>query len=227
MRLFDEYAPQINRLLTEQPEPELIGYVDTWCPVLHRVVPEGLQERIAAGDDAWFYVCTGPKAPHAGLFIDHNAIDLRVWTWMGWKWDIIGSLIWRANLWTSGGYPGEGLQDPWTDPMSYRVRGGGYWGNGDGRLIYPPRVDPNQPHEPIISGPIDSIRWEMLREGFEDYEYFVMLQDLVADRPNAEAEALLAVPEHVAASSSDFTRDPQPLLAHRRALARAIEQLSR
>ncbi len=223
MRLFDEYAPQINRLLTEQPEPDLFGFVDTWCPVLHRAEPEILQQRIAAGDDAWFYVCTGPKAPHAGLFIDHNAIDLRVWTWMAWKWNITGSLIWRANYWTSATAPDEGLQDPWADPMSYRARGGGHWGNGDGRLIYPPRVDPNEPHEPVISGPIDSIRWEMLREGFEDYEYFAMLSRLAEG--DEEAAALLTVGPEIVESSSEFTRDPQPLYERRAAIAEAIERL--
>ncbi|MGI5819911.1 MAG: glycoside hydrolase domain-containing protein [Armatimonadota bacterium] len=224
MRLLNEYAPRIKRLLTERVVPELVGHVDIWCPVLNQVVPEDLQERITAGDEAWNYVCTGPKAPHAGLFIDHNAIDLRVWTWMAWKWEIVGSLIWRANYWHSPGAPGEGLQDPWTDPMSYRADGG-QWGNGDGRLIYPPRVDPNEEGEPIISGPIDSIRWEMLRDGFEDYEYFALLSERVAANPNAEARALLEVPAQVAASSIEFSRDPQPLYAHRRALARAIERL--
>ena len=77
--------------------------------------------------------------------------------------------------------------------MSYRSGGGGYWGNGDGRFIYPPDVDPNTEHEPVVTGPIDSIRWEMLREGLEDREYFELLARLSAQSANANYRPLLTV----------------------------------
>ncbi len=105
--------------------------------------------------------------------------------------------------------------------------GGGYWGNGDGRFIYPPNVDPNSEHEPILCGPVDSLRWEMLREGLEDYEYFALLKRLLREKPDGEAAKLLTVPEDVMVSPRDFNRDPQAMYSHRRALAEAIERLAR
>jgi len=225
MRLLDEYAPDIRRMLTEQPEPDLVGFVDIWCPVLHNYAEEAARERQAAGDVMWWYVCTGPKAPFAGLFTDHNAVDLRIWQWMSWKYDVTGSLIWATNYWYSPQRTRETgeYQNPWDDPMSYRSGGGGWWGNGDGRFIYPPKVDPNSEHEPIVTGPVDSVRWEMLREGLEDYEYFATLSRLAGD--DAAAAALLRIEPEIIESPREFTRDPQPLYARRAAIAEAIERL--
>ena len=53
------------------------------------------------------------------------------------------------------------------------------WGNGDGRFIYPPLESFTDSSTPIIRGPIDSQRWEMLRDGIEDYEYFTILSELL------------------------------------------------
>lgn len=224
MRLLDEYAPDIRRMLTEQPEPGLVGFVDIWCPVLHNYVEEIARERQAAGEEIWWYVCTGPKAPWAGLFTDHNAIDLRIWQWMGWKYDVSGCLIWATNYWYSGERRRESgeYQNPWEDPMSYRSSGGGWWGNGDGRFVYPPNVDPNSEHEPIVTGPIDSIRWEMLREGLEDREYFELLARRDA---GGQYRDLLTIGPEIVESTREFTRDPLPLYARRTAMAEAIEML--
>ena len=77
------------------------------------------------------------------------------------------------------------IQNPWQDPMGY-VSGYGrpagsiaYWGNGDGRFLYPPNRDAGQDKREFIEGPVSSIRWEMLREGLEDYEYFWLLRDRI------------------------------------------------
>ncbi len=224
MRLLDEYAPDIRRMLTEQPEDALAGFVDIWCPVLHNYVEEAARARQALDEEIWWYVCTGPKAPWAGLFTDHNAVDLRIWQWMTWKYDVTGILVWTTNYWDSPERRAETgqWQNPWEDPMSYRSSGGGWWGNGDGRFVYPPNVDPNAEHEPILTGPIDSIRWEMLREGLEDYEYFALLAE--RDAAGRYGDLLTVGPELVT-STREFTRDPQPLYARRAAIAEALETL--
>ncbi len=229
MRLLDQWAPDLRRMLTEQPEPELYGFVDIWCPVLSAYDEERCRARQAAGEQIWWYVCCGPHSPYVGLFIDHNAIDLRVWQWLSHKYDISGALIWTTNWWYSPAKVREtgAYQNPWDDPMSYTSEGTGYWGNGDGRFLYPPAVDPNSEHEPIICGPVDSLRWEMLREGLEDFEYFALLKRLLAQRPDAEAASLLTIPQTILVDPKTFNRDPQPLYAHRRALAAAIERLTR
>jgi hypothetical protein len=109
------------------------------------------------------------------------------------------------------------------------------WGNGDGRFIYPPEAAANaNAAEPVVDGPVDSIRWEMLRDGVEDYEYFVILEKLLKekgprlspDRAGAIAQ-LLEVPASVTSDMTTFTKDPAPLEAHREAVAKAIEELGK
>ncbi|MCS7300530.1 MAG: DUF4091 domain-containing protein [Fimbriimonadales bacterium] len=234
-------APDLTVMLTEQPEPPLIGSVDLWCPLTAFVPLDSIRQRRAAGEEVWWYVCTGPRAPYATLFIDHPGTEMRVWLWQTRKYGVQGVLIWDTTWWHNQfAYP-DRLQNPWNDPMSYvwdaRFKPGTreFWGNGDGRLLYPPRRDPNASNEPIIADPIPSLRWECLRDGAEDYEYFALLERLIeqAERKQVDAallnqaRALLRVPDSVVKSMTEFTFDPRPLNEHRDKLAAMIVRLQR
>ncbi len=242
MDLLGRAAPGLTRMLTEQPEPALTGHVDLWCPVVSAVKPEAIRERKGHGERFWWYLCTGPKAPYIGLFIDRPATDLRVWAWLSRKWGVEGQLVWSSNYWTStAAFPPPDVQNPWQDPMayvsSYSYKPGqiGYWGNGDGRFLYPPNRDVKGDEEKYLCGPVDSVRWEMLREGVEDYDYFCLLDELIAQAEAAgkaaglieQARALAAVPDAVIADDQTYSKDPGPLYAHRRRVAGMIEQLRR
>ena len=238
-QLIHENAPKVRRMLTIQPTKELEGSVDVWCLIEPNLNFADTQARQKAGDTIWWYVCTGPKAPWPGLFIDHSAIDLRMWLWMTWKYHIQGVLIWTTNWWTSGAAFPKEPQNPWEDPMGY-VDGGGLqpgqiatWGNGDGRMLYPPNQDVNHNKEPFLEGPVNSIRWEMLCAGIQDYEYFKLLENGIAQAKRAgkspaliaQAEKLLVVPESITTDLTHFTKDPQLLLARRNQIAEMIEKL--
>ncbi|MBM3499053.1 MAG: DUF4091 domain-containing protein [Armatimonadetes bacterium] len=234
MALLDRCAPKLRRMLTEEPTPPLFGAVDLWCPLVPSMDPTICAERKAQGEDIWWYVCTGPKAPFPTLFIDHNAIEMRLWLWMTWKWDIDGVLIWATNYWHSPAAYYEGkLQNPWDDPMSYvsgyDYQAGqiGYWGNGDGRFVYPPNRRVGEDRAKYLEGPVNCLRWEMLRDGIEDYECFYLLRSLTekGGAQAQEAAKLLAIPEAIIPDATHFTRDPQPMLEHRRKVAEAIERL--
>ena len=240
-RKLKKYAPGIRRMLTEQIEDALIGGPNLWCPVTPRLKKEQVPERKALGEQFWWYVCTGPKAPYATLFIDHPGTELRVWLWQTWDYQVDGILVWASDYWTSPcAYP-DSLQNPYKDPMSWVS---GYdtpagvrspWGNGDGRFVYPPEAAADgKQNGPVMDDPVVSIRFEMLRDGIEDYEYFVMLKCLLAakganlpEAKRAEYEALLTVPENVTRTMTDFTKDPATYEAHRLKLAAAIAELSK
>ncbi len=240
MQRLKRHAPGIRRMLTEQPEPPLYGHVDLWCGLTPEWTREKAEERKRAGEEVWWYICTGPRAPYIGLFIEHPAVEMRLWGWQTWQYGIQGVLIWETTWWTSPTAFPDSLQNPWDDPMSY-VAGYGvpqgtkqFWGNGDGRFLYPPRRDPNKGHPPAIEPPSPSIRWENLRDGVEDYEYFTILkaqiERLRGTAPAkllAEAERLLQVPEQISRDLTHFTTDPRPLLEHRRKVARMIERLQK
>ena len=243
MRRLKQYAAGLRRMLTEQPgDNQLTGLVDIWCPISNGYDHQKAEERRAHGERFWWYVCTGPKAPYCTLFIDHPATELRVWHWQAWQRGIVGTLVWQSNYWTSSAAFPDQPQDPYQDPMGY-VSGYStpagekrFWGNGDGRFIYPPLVA-SQPgkagEQPVIAPPVSSIRWEMLREGVEDYECLYMLRSLLAEKRNDLPEArrqqyenLLKVPAAITTDMTTFTSTPEPIYAHRRAVAEAIEQLS-
>ena len=241
MERIRKYAPGIQRMLTEEPGEELAGAVDIWCPVTPNYNHPFAEKRRAHGERLWWYVCCGPKAPYCTLFIDHPATELRVWLWQTWQRKIAGILIWSTNWWTSGAAFPDRPQNPYEDPMGY-VDGYGtprgtkkYWGNGDGRFVYPPEaaaVPGKSGPGPVLQPPVASIRWEMLREGVEDYEYLYQLRDLLAKKRAAlpadevkQIESLLEVPAAITKDMTTFTTDPAPIYARRAAIAEAIERL--
>jgi hypothetical protein len=235
-------APGLRRLLTEQPEKALLGHVEIWCGLTPEWTREKVDARRAAGEEVWWYVCTGPKAPYVTLFIDHPGTEMRLWPWQSWQYGVQGLLVWETTYWNSpAAFPAPKLQDPWADPMGYvsgydfQAGHVGYWGNGDGRFVYPPRRADLHDTTPCLDGPVNSIRWENLRDGMEDYEYFWLLEQevkRVAARKQErdagrlqQARRLLEVPEDISKDLTHFTTDPRPLLAHRDRIAKMIETL--
>ena len=257
MEIIHGAAPKLKRLLTTHPAPELYGEVDLWCLPTYTLDPEVVKQRQAAGEEIWWYLCTGPKAPYFTLFLDHYGTEIRTWLWETWKYGLNGILVWETTYWTSeAAYPGGKVQNPWRDPMSWTS---GYgtpagqkqpWGNGDGRFLYPPNRDPemdktkhlvlrSEGASPLrrvaLEGPVPSIRWELLREGVEDFEYLWLLRAEVERLKQAgadpasyrEAEGLLEVPADICTDTSHFATTPEPIHRHRAKVAEAIEELRR
>jgi len=236
-------APKITRMLTVMKgvEEPLYGGPQIWCAISNRYEHDIAQTRREHGETFWWYICTGPKAPYCTLFIDHPGTELRAWLWQTWQRNIEGILVWQSNYWTSStAYP-DHPQNPYEDPMGWRV---GYgtprgekrpWGNGDGRFIYPPEAAAHaDPAEPVLAGPVDSQRWEMLRDGIEDYEYLSILKTLI-DKHAAQLTAqqrrryaaLLEVPANISSDMTHFTQDPAPIEAQRHRVAQAIMALKK
>jgi hypothetical protein len=235
-------APRLTRFITEhRPGPEIMDVSEIGCTIFDRVDPKAVADLAPKGREFWSYLCTGPKSPWVTLFIDHPAVNFRMWLWMTYKWGLKGILVWRADYWNSPTlFPPGLLQNPWADPMSYTVGYGvpfgqvNHWGNGDGRLLYPPNREPGKDRTKYLCGPVDSVRWEILREGIEDYEYFILLERAIKDakgKPKlnaaaAEAAKLLDFPPALFTSGKEYTKDPLDLLKHREKVAAAIEKLT-
>ena len=241
MKNIRKSAPRLTRFITEhRPGPDIMDVSEISCIVFHRVDPEIVAQLTEQGREFWSYLCTGPKGPWVTLFTDHPAVNLRIWLWMSFKYQLKGILVWSSNYWNSTTvFPRGILQNPWEDPMSYRVGYGtpygqvNHWGNGDGRFIYPPNRDPNHDKTKYLSGPINSIRWELLREGIEDYEYLWLLQNAVENaRPDQKALAkqgrkLLDISESLFKNGKQYSKDPKVLLDYRSKIARVLTGLIR
>lgn len=240
MERLKKYAPGLRRMLTEEPVEPLFGAVDLWCPLTPSYDPRIADLRRALGEQFWWYVCCGPKAPYCGLFLDHAATDLRVWLWQTWQRKISGILIWETTWWTSPIAFPDSIQNPYDDPMSYSCNAGmkpgekRHWGNGDGRFLYPPESAAGGSKTPVLDPPVSCIRWEMLRDGIEDVDYLHLLASAIQTNAAGageallkQARALLDVPPEITRSTTEFTFDASPIYERRAAVGTMIERLRR
>ena len=245
MNRIKRYAPEIPNMITEEPgadevEKENLGRIDIWCPVTPNYNHELAQPLKDKGARFWTYVCCWPHAPYCTEFTDHAAVELRTWLWQTWKYDNRGILVWQSNYWTSNAaFPDPNApQNPYLDPMCY-VNDSGlppgtkrFWGNGDGRFLYPPLSCQTPSSEPNFDDPVPSIRIEALREGIEDFEMLQILKSKLAEAKNLtpqqrqKYESLLEVPEEITSNWTTFNYSPDAIYQRRAAVAEAIEELT-
>lgn len=223
MTLLHENVPSLKRLLTlnaQFPVPMLYGSVDIWCPIFFLYSKRRAEMRKKKGEEIWWYVCTAPRAPWPNNFIDHQAINHRIRFWMLQKFQVDGDLYWSTTYWA---------QNPWKTSMSSSSDGYMY-GNGDGRLLYPPQKE--LPDKPVFDGPVTSIRFEMLREGLEDREYFWLLEQGIKrarekgnEKLAKKGEGALGMIDKLVTGLTDFEKDPQKLFEARNKMAETIEEM--
>jgi len=230
-------APHIERMLTEQVEDALASGPNLYCPMISTFQPARAAVRREEGDRSWWYVCTVPKEPYPGLFIDHPGVDMRVWLWMTWHYNLDGVLVWATNYWTSPGSFPDKPQNPYEDPMGWVSSKGpdirSPWGNGDGRFFYPPLAAADaSPPDPVIEPRVPAQRVAMLSDGIEDFEYLTMLARLIEESGETLSgaqretmEGLLQVPDTIFTSRVDYNFDPTPPEERRAKIARGIEFL--
>jgi hypothetical protein len=96
----------------------------------------------------------------------------------------------------------------------------GYLLNGEGSLFYPGDYTKKYTGQPNVDGPVSSIRFELLREGIEDYEYINMLKDS-GDRNYADS-----LVHSMVIDVSTFSRNREELYSTRRAMAQRLEKLT-
>jgi hypothetical protein len=233
-------APRLKGLLAAHPDGNLYQRLGLLSMPVAALDQEMVRRRRQDGEETWWHLCNSPRAPYLTGFVDHYGTAMRLWLWATWKYGLDGIVVWQANYWHSDAvYPGPRRQNPWDDPMSWgpedrsRVGARGAWGNGDGRFLYPPNRDPERNRARILDPAIPSIRWELLRDGIEDFEYLHLLRQEV-DRLMAsgvdpalwrDAETLLEVPDDVYADRTHFATEPGPIHQHRSKVAMAIERL--
>ncbi|RIH66911.1 DUF4091 domain-containing protein [Mariniphaga sediminis] len=240
MKTIHAAAPKLKRFITENnPGPEIMDVTDIGCPVLIQFNPEKSKKWMEQGREMWSYLMCWPKDPHVNLFIDADAINMRMWLWMSYRYNLTGILVWSANVWNAEGCSPPGiLQNIWEDPMTYKdsygapVGGGMEFGNGDGMFFYPPNRDPNNDKTKYLRGPVPSVRLEILREGIDDYDYMMMLEKYVESAsPNQKglvkkARQLLHFGDEVFTSDRVYTKNPEVLMNYRKQMGELLEKFS-
>ena len=133
----------------------LIGALNAWCPPVDYL-------GLPYGEFNPKRVSEGRARGEAFLWYNQSdncigapVVTHRALPWATWANRLDGYFVWSINYW--------GAQKiPWT--VRYEI--------GEANALYPGK-----------KGPVDSLRWEMTREGLEDYDYLVMLEKALA-KPN-------------------------------------------
>ncbi|MHB9029257.1 MAG: DUF4091 domain-containing protein [Candidatus Latescibacterota bacterium] len=209
-------APGLKCLVVEQTYtqdptwPDIDPAVDIWCPLFGFIDRGTTRQAIARGDEVWSYTALAQRAPRyhpqydkvKGLdcpdwHIDNPLTSYRVPAWINRQYGISGLLYWSVVT---------EVMDPWNNPAFSHF---GTHFNGGGYLMYP--------GIPCgIEGPASCIRLKALRDGMEDYEYFVILERL------AGPEEVVRIVNTVAPEWWNCTKDPKVISAARDRLAQEI-----
>lgn len=186
-RLVRQADPRIRTAVTYDPanRPRLAELVDhgrslvsIWVPycTLYREDVAAQQRR--RGADYWLYdvkdfaLISQSGSQNRGIF------------WDLWRRGAHGYLYYLSTWWGREA-------TPWDRPnfllpgVTYRYR------HGDGYFFYPPTRSAAPPAA-ILDQVVTSVRWELMREGVEDYEYLHKLETLVASAEKRSPAAAAA-----------------------------------
>ncbi|MEZ4442930.1 MAG: DUF4091 domain-containing protein [Polyangiaceae bacterium] len=199
-------APNLRIAVSEEPKPEIAEHpmanghsYDLWWANLSHFEADYAAQRQALGEQVWWYFLYGDRPPFFNpITIDHSGIESRITGWAAFKYRIRGLAYYSVTGWGN---------DPYDDP-----RPQGTDQNGDGFLLYPPEGDE------LVS----SIRWELLREGLEDYEYLILAAGMMPRTP-AEATTCDSTVDSAVSSPTSFTRDTSALKELRDQLGLMLE----
>jgi hypothetical protein len=225
--LVHEAAPGVPFLVTESPVPDnadwgpLTGHANNFAvhgKALNRPdVKAAIRQEQAKGGEVTWYISCDQVYPQPNYFIDAPPMDPLMVPWITWRYGMQGILYWEIKFWSQ-------TADPWQNPVTYLsgfLCSGGHILNGEGSLLYPGSRTERYTGQRNVDGPVSSIRFELLREGIEDYEYLSLLKSL-GDRQFADEAAKSMVVDVRA-----FSRNVEELFALREKMAARIVQLTK
>lgn len=225
--LVHKAAPGIPFLVTRSPvsdRPEwgtLTGFANNFSihgnDLNDPRVKKAIREEQAKGGEITWYISCDQVFPQPNYFIDAPAMDPVMVPWITWRYGMNGILYWEINFWSQ-------TPDPWIDPVTYLsgflCSEGGIL-NGEGSLIYPGSHTRRYTGQKNVPGPVSSVRFELLREGIEDYEYLWLLKSLGDVQFADDAVKSMVV------DVSAFSRNVAELFALRERIAQRIEALGK
>ncbi|MBN2411674.1 DUF4091 domain-containing protein [candidate division KSB1 bacterium] len=201
------YAPSLRRIDAIEMT-HAYDRLEVWVPKLNFLDTffDIYKEAQIRGNEIWYYtVGIYQGGAYPNRIVDGPLIDTRIMHWLNYRFGITGYLHWGYNRWTG---------DPYKEPGLHR---------GDGWQVYPKN-----------DGVINSIRWEQLRNGVQDYEYFWLFEEKIRGLVSKEGEAFkvfdpcqrgVELTTQVIPSMTDYSRDPQTLYRVKRQVIDEIMDL--
>ncbi len=148
------FAPELRRVDAIET-PHCLGALEVWVPKLDHLATwqSAYEQAQQQGNELWFYT--------VGIFqggsllnktVDVPLIETRLMHWLNYRYNLHGYLHWGFNAWT---------EDPIHAPGEHR---------GDGWHVYPTK-----------DGLLNSVRWEQMRNGLQDYECLWLLESKITE----------------------------------------------
>ena len=214
------YTDMIH-VVTVEPRASLLGVVDDWCPTWHNVTEKEIRERQELGDYFWWYGCVVPQYPYPTYHIPDRTLSSRLVMWMQKDYNVEGVLYWASALMskyddTQNKYVSR---DIWTDPFAFPNAA------GDGFLVYAGTENDGIINKNI---PVPTIRLESIRDGAEDYEYLLMVENKykqLIEKYNLDLDIIDIMKEFYTplyANIGNFETNPERLQQMREVLANEI-----
>ncbi len=214
-RLLKGIDPAITVSLTAtRPQPELTDVIKLWT--LHTDAWDRNLPLITAARGKGCQISVYNNGVN---YPENNPIGIRLWPWLLKKYDVDGSNSWWGTVCWRGV-----VEKPWTGGKTT-----------SGVLLYPPRDESEH-------GPIETVRWELFRQGLQDYEYLHLAErlaegleakgkvELAKVGRDAVQQALSLVerwPRVRPANDQPYTLDVTRVAAAKAALADAIEAMQK
>ncbi len=187
-------------------------YINVWCPqssAFHLSVEGGtwtprrflskygeFADRAKAfkekGEEMWWYVCTAPETPYANLFTWYQGVVIRNLVWQQYFNDVVGFLYYGVNV-------------HWDNISKYQFN----IYNGDGVLLFPGEFYGR-------TGPQASWRLYQLRDGFDDFDYLSMAEEILG------RDEVMKIVRKVTTGMFEYTEDYRVLDGCRDELADII-----
>ncbi len=148
---FHQLAPDLKQI--ESLETTMFGGVDIPGPKLDHLATwyDSFREAQRNGTEVCYYIVgIYQGSRYPNKTIDVPVMDSRIMPWLNYKYNLSGIKHWGWNSWTD---------DPYTEVGMHL---------GDGWHVYP-----------VEGGVLNSLRWEQMRNGIQDYEYFYMLGEKI------------------------------------------------
>ena len=212
-RYLKQAAPKFKLMVSEGPRTEIFDnanyvkdkQIDIWLPVLNQYDPviSHDREKNHNGEETWIYFLYGTRPPYFNpITLDHPGIESKFTGWFLWKYRIRGLAYYSLNDWDT---------NPWTDPMNDNH-------NGDLFMLYPPsEKNENIAYASNNHRLVPSIRFELMRDSIEDYEYLYVLnsnKQPEVDRTNtSDVQA-----DKIISGLTSYTRDSEFMYNLRRVI---------
>ena len=203
------YAPALRRIDAIETT-HCFDRLEIWVPKLDHLATwyDVYQKAQRQGCELWFYtVGIFQKGSYPNKTVDVPLIESRILHWLNYRFGLKGYLHWGFNRWTD---------DPFEAPGKHR---------GDGWHVYPKK-----------NGLMNSLRWEQMRNGIQDYEYLWMLEDKIAKMKAGLSKRLsiiepsrrgVEIASQVVKTMSTYSKDPYILYAVKKQIINELLDLDR